>query len=117
MHDKSIFPPVKFPTELKASKKKKRKQIQSEYPRQLYDKFFIGENITKEKALGKILKLSSTPTPISKVPKYIRHESYRAGYFINNIENLLKKIRSNRSKSSLYNGSLAQNNYNLKNLI
>lgn len=72
--------------------------------------------MTNDQVLEKILKLSSTPTPVSKVPKYIRHEASRAGYFINNIENLLKKIRSSRSKSTLYNGPPAKNNYNTRNL-
>ena len=45
-----------------------------------------------------------------KIPKYIRHESFKAGYQISKIEKFLKKLRVNKSKSSLNQYSIARNN-------
>lgn len=106
--EKIVLPPMYFASSFKR-KTCKKKKINSPSNIEGCERFFIRENENKAEKIGKILKLSSTPTPRSKISKYIRQESYIGGYFTSGIEDILKKMR-NRSKSSLHAGFESKNN-------
>jgi hypothetical protein len=98
--DNIISPSLDFPIRFKA-KKNKKKNPSFEYSSNLYEKFFIEPNTKKTQKLEKILKTSARPESEFKVPNYIRHESYKAGFFHNKIDKFMTKLRGQRSKSSI----------------
>ncbi|OMJ76034.1 hypothetical protein SteCoe_23179 [Stentor coeruleus] len=98
--DKIPSPVLPFPITFKA-KKSSKKNSTSLCPSSAYEKYFPNSEKDNTERLGKILKFSNTPNPEKKTPKYIRHESYKAGYFLSKIDKFLSRIRVYRSKSSL----------------
>lgn len=109
--DKTQIPFGNFPVSFKV--KKGRKASKSVSSTLAFEKLMIP---TVEPAkIESILKNSGTPTPEMKIPKYIRHESFKAGYFLGKIDKILNRIRADRSKSSLKKYNLGKNN--LKHLL
>lgn len=109
--DKTQIQNGNFPVTFKV--KKGRKASKSVSSTLAFEKVTIP---TVEPAkIENILKNSSTPTPEMKIPKYIRHESFKAGYFLGKIDKILNRIRADRSKSSFKKYILGKNN--LKNLL
>ena len=102
-----------FPSSFKTKKYTQKKQSFSGYPSEFYNKFFVSSNKTKAEKLEKLLKLSTTPSSNFKSPQYIKHKSYKEGYYKNKIDRFLKKIRGNRSKSSLNHYPLEKSNLTL----
>lgn len=105
--DKVPSPVLPFPVTFKA-KKSSKKNSTSLCPSSAYEKYFPSSEKDNTERLGKILKSSNTPNPEKKTPKYIRHESYKAGYFLSKIDKFLSRIRVYRSKSSLNGRSLSK---------
>jgi len=100
-----------FPVSFKVKKGRRgSKSVSSTFA---FEKVMIP--IVEAAKIESLLKNSVTPSPEVKVPNYIRHESYKAGYFLGKIDKMLNRIRVDRSKSSLNKYSLARNN--LKHMI
>ena len=94
--DNANVPSLNFPSSFPPRKKpKKQTNLRNS---DFYEKYFINLDNEKASKLEKILKASSTPTPEKKL-KYIKHESYKAGYFLSKIDKILSSIRVKRSKS------------------
>ncbi|OMJ84289.1 hypothetical protein SteCoe_14636 [Stentor coeruleus] len=92
-------------------KKSPKKSFASIYPSSVYEKYFLhGDNLNTDR-LGKMNKSSKTPGPENKIPKYIKHESYKAGYFLGKIDKVLSRIRVYRSKSSTHGQTISKNNF------
>lgn len=100
-----------FPVSFRVKKgRKASKSVSSTFA---FEKLMIP--VVEPTKIESLLKNSVTPTPEVKVPKYIRHQSFKAGYFLGKIDKMLNRIRVDRSKSSLNKYSLARNN--LKHMI
>lgn len=103
-------PVLQLPKSFKI-KKSPKKNSASIYPSSVYEKYFLHSDKLDTGRLGKMLKSSKTPGPENKIPKYIRHESYKAGYFLSKIDKVLSRIRVYRSKSSMHGQTMSKNNF------
>lgn len=93
-----------FPVSFKT--KKGRKASKSVSSTLAFEKMMIPA--IEPAKLENLIKGSNTPD--IKVPNYIRHESYKAGFFLNKIDKVLGRIRVNRSRSSFNKYAEARNN-------
>ncbi|OMJ85412.1 hypothetical protein SteCoe_13249 [Stentor coeruleus] len=103
-------PVLQLPKSFKI-KKSPKKNLASIYPSSVYEKYFLHSDKLDTERLGKMLKSSKTPGPENKIPKYIRHESYKAGYFLSKIDKVLSRIRVYRSKSSMHGHTMSKNTF------